>query len=204
MPRNKDNPQGLQVWGPLLRSGLYAVKTAPTIAFYRGDPLQHGGTSQSTKFGYMPIVEDDGVVADSDMLIGAVIDVFDEDMNPLIYMAVGRVGDSTTAGYLLVADHPDQEFCIQEDATTTPIPLTKSEMNAQLTIVALNAGDTGTGNSKAEIESATAATGSTLAVKLMRPHLEDTVPATATYHTRWIVTINAHAFGDHVKGKVDA
>lgn len=204
MPRNKDHAMGLQVWGPLLRANLYAVLTEPTIAFYHGDPVQHGGTSTNTKFGYMPIVEDGDVVANSDILLGAVVGIFSEDMDPLNYMAVSRTGDGTIAGFLMVADHPDQEFCIQEDADTTPIPLTKSEMNCELEPAAANAGDTGTGISKCELDSSTAATGTALGVHLRRPHLEDTVPATATYHTRWIVTINAHAFGDHVKGSVTA
>lgn len=202
MPRNGDQAMGLQVWGPLLRANLYAIVTAPTLAFYHGDPVQHGGTSLNTKFGYMPIIEDGDIVADGDTLLGAVVGVFSEKMDPLSYMAVGRVGAGGVAGFLMIADHPDQEFIIQEDADTTPIPLTSSEMNADLEAPALNAGDTGTGISKCEIDSSTAATTASLQVKLRRPHLEDTVPATATYHTRWIVTINGHALADNIIGKV--
>ncbi len=102
----------------------------------------------------------------------------------------------------MIADHPDQVFVIQEDADTTPIPLTKSEMNCELEAPTTNNGDTGTGISKCELDSSTVADTATLGVKLRRPHLEDTVPATATYHTRWIVTINAHALADNIIGKV--
>lgn len=202
MPRNKDQAMGLQFWGPLLRANLYCILTAPTIAFYRGDPVQHGGTVQTTNFGYMPIVEDGDIVADGDLLLGAVIDILDYNMDPLVYMPVAHTGDGTIAGFIMVADHPDQEFCIQEDADTTPIPATSSEMNADLEAPALNAGDTSTGNSKCEIDSHTAADTATLQVKLRRPHPEDTVPATATYHTRWIVTIQGHALADNIIGKV--
>lgn len=203
MPRNKDHAMGLQVWGPLLRANLFAVNTLPTIAFYHGDPVQHGGTSQSTKFGFMPLAEDGSIATTGNYLVGAVIAIFDEKMDPLNYMPVGRVGAGSIAGFLMVADHPEQEFCIQEDAASTPIPLTDSEMNVELYCPALNAGDTGTGISKCEIDSSAEGTATTLHLKLRRPHLEDTVPATATYHTRWIVTINAHAYGSHVAGKVE-
>lgn len=202
MPRNKDHAMGLQVWGPLLRANLFAVNTAPTIAFYHGDPVKHGGTSQQTKFGFMPIAEDGAIATVGDYLVGAVVGIFDEKMDPLNYMPVGRVGAGSIAGFLMVADHPQQEFVIQEDAESTPIPLTDSEMNVELALPALNAGDTGTGISKGELDSSAEGTANTLLIKLIRPHLEDTVPATATYHTRWIVQINTHAYGKHTKGKV--
>lgn len=202
MPRNKDQAMGLQLWGPLLRASLYCILTAPTIAFYRGDAVQHGGTSQVTEWGYMPIVEDGDVIADADLLLGAVVDIFDYNMDPLIYMPVGHVGDLTIAGFLMIADHPYQQFCIQEDAETTPIPATSSEMNCDLEAVALNAGDTSTGNSKMELDSDRANEAVGRQCKLLRAHPEDTVPATATYHTRWIVTINTHALAANIIGKV--
>ena len=107
----------------MLRANLYAVLTAPTIAFFHGDPVQHGGTIAATQLGQFPIVEDGGVVANGDLLLGAVVGVFSEKMDPLNYMAIGRTGNSTIAGFVMVADHPDQEFLIQEDCETTPIPI---------------------------------------------------------------------------------
>lgn len=202
MPRHGDAAFGLAIWGQMLRANLYCVLTDPTIAFFHGDPVQHGGTVQTTQFGYIPIVEDGGVVADTDLILGAVVGVFSEKMDPLNYMAIGRTGDDTIAGFVMIADHPDQEFLIQEDAAGTPIPAASSEMNVCLEPATTNNGDTGTGISKCELDSSTAATTVTHSCKLRRPHLEDTVPATATYHTRWIVTINAHALADNIIGKV--
>lgn len=202
MARNLDNPMGLQIWGVLRRATLYAIQTAPTIAFYHGDPVQHGGTILSTATGHRTIVEDGGIIAASDRILGGVVAVFDKDMDPLAYMPVGTVGDSTVAGYLMVADHPEQEFVIQEDAETTPIPKDSAEMNTDFIIVALNAGDTGTGLSSAEIDSSDTATTLGLHLRLHYPHPDDTVPATATYHTRWIVTINAHQLAMGTLAKV--
>jgi len=202
MAKWKDSPFGLIPWGPVLSAEYYSVAASPTIAFYHGDPVQHGGTSLSTPIGWRPSVEAGNVVADGDLLLGAVLNVLDEDMYPLQYMAVGRAGNGTIAGYVLVANHPDQLFLIQEDCTTTPIPATSSEMNAPLTVVALNAGNTATGRSTCEITSASVNTTATLAVKLLFPHPEDTIPGTATYHTRWIVKINAHALDANIIAKV--
>jgi len=202
MGKNLDAPFGLDLWGPLLGSQLYAVYTAPTIAFYHGDPVQHGGTSISTPYGWMPIVEDGDVIASGDLLVGVIIAIFDEDMDPVSYIAVDDAGDGSIAGYVMVANHPDQLFIVQEDCDTTPIPATSSEMNANLVPVALNAGNTTTGRSTCEIDSDTALDTATLHVKLLYPHPEDVIPGTSTYHTRWIVKINAHALADNIIGKV--
>jgi len=203
MPRHPDAAFGFIPWGPVLHSQLYCVQTGPTIAFFHGDPVQHGGTALSTPWGWMPIVEDGDVVATGDLLLGAVIAVFDEDMYPLKYIAIDRAGDALIAGYVLVADHPDQLFIIQEDCDTTPIPATSIEMNADLVPPTTNNGDTTSGRSKCEIDSDTAAATYDLHVKLMYPHPEDTIPGVdGSYHTRWIVKINAHAKGDNIIGQV--
>jgi hypothetical protein len=202
MSKNLDNPNGVHPWGPVLRTQLYAVQTAPTIHMFHGDIVQHGGTSLSTKFGYIPIVEDGDVVATSDMILGSIVGVFDEDMDPVAYIDVGEAGDGTVAGYVMVADHPDQLFIAQEDCDTTPIPVTSSEMNADLIVVALNQGTEETGLSSYEIDSDTAADTATLMIKLHYPHPDDTVPGTSTYHTRWIFTINSHAKDSNIIGKV--
>jgi len=193
---------GLQPWGPVLRTQLYAVQTAPTIHFFIGDAVQHGGTSLETKFGWLPIVEDGDIVATGDLILGAVLECFDEDMNPIAYIDVGRAGDGTIAGYVSIADHPDQLFVIQEDCTTTPIAVASSEMNVDMAIPALNQGTEATGLSLAEIDSDTVAETITLMLKLHYAHPHDVIPGTATYHTRWIVSINAHAKDANIKGKV--
>ena len=189
---NTDAAFGFAVWRELLRAELYAVQTNPDIAFYHGDPVHHGGASISTKQGNRIILADDNVIAAGDRILGVIVAVMDEEMDPLAYIAVNRIGDSTVAGYVMVADHPDQTFLVQEDGATTPIPGTSAEMNVEIGPVALNAGNTATGVSKAEIVSAGAATTATLHCRLLHPHPDDTVAAS---FCRWVVKFNTHQYG---------
>lgn len=192
-----DAPMGFQVYGECLRERLYAVATAPTIHVYHGDIVLHGGTAIATKFGTLPIIEDGAVpdgVADTQKILGAVTAVFDEHMDPVSYIAATEAGDSTVAGYVLVADHPDQLFIAQEDGVTNAIDLAEVGGNADIISVALCAGNTTTGISTQEIDSDTAAATAALDVKLHFPHPDDTVANDTNCHARWIVSINTHFF----------
>ena len=160
--------------------------------------MAHGGTGLSTKFGYLNIVEDSAHPDGNDHLLGAIVGCYDENMDPCKYIAAAETGDSTVAGYVMVADHPGQEFLVQEDADTTPIPLASMGQNCD--IETTDSGTDSTGVSGFELDSSTAGTSAALNVKLHYAHYEDTVPATATYHTRWIVTINEHFFAYDTDG----
>jgi len=196
-----DNAFGFACYGPVLRASMYVVQTAPTIAFYHNDMVHMttgGGVAILTPhLGYMPKVADDAVLAAGDFLLGSVQAVFDEDMNPINYMAVGRVGNGTIAGYLLIADDPQQLFVAQEDSTGNAITytVTEGQCNAEVFPPALNAGNTTTGVSKQEIDSSSAANTSTLMLRVLRAHPDDT-PATDTYWCRYICMINTHQYGN--------
>jgi len=192
-----DNPMGFQVWGECLRQRLYAVTTAPTINVYHGDVVMHGGAALSTAFGTMVIIEDGAVpdgVANTQKLLGAVTAIFNEDMDPVKYIAVDEAGDTTVAGYVMVADHPDQQFVAQEDGTTAAIDLADVGQNADIVSVALCAGSTNTGISTQEIASDTVAATAALDVQLHYPHPDDTVGNDTDCHARWICSINTHFF----------
>jgi len=146
----------------------------------------------------MNIVEDGAHPDGNEQLLGAIVGIYDENMDPAKYIAASAAGDGTVAGYLMVADHPHQEFLCQEDADTTPIALASHGHNAD--VITTTAGSTATGLSAFEIDSSSSGTSADLQVKLHYAHPEDTVPATATYHTRWIVTINEHYFASYSKG----
>lgn len=161
---NTDAPHGFNIWGELKRARLYAVPTAPTIAFYHGDMVQAEQTAiVSAKLGLTTCVYDAAVIGttdgDSQLILGVVIGVFDSDMDPILYMPVGTVGDGTTAGYLLIADHPDQQFEAQGDTAFAAADL---DLNYEITVPALNAGNTSTGRSKQEIAIAGAAVTATI------------------------------------------
>ena len=150
---NNDVPHGFNVWGETLRARLYAVTTAPVIAFYHGDLVQAENTSVvSAKLGLGITVKEDAVIGTTDggteHLLGSVLAIFDSDMDPLLYMPIGTVGDGTVAGYLLVADHPYQQFEAQGDGEFADADI---DLNYEITVPALNAGNTTTGRSKMEI-----------------------------------------------------
>ena len=156
---NKDYPHGFNPWNEVLRARVYPVQTAPVIAFYHGDLVQADITGfASAKLGVTLLIYDTAVILDTSgatlKLLGSVLAVYDENMDPLPYIAVGRVGDGTTAGYLLVADHPYQQFEAQSDSGFTVANL---DLNHEITVAALNAGDTDTGISVMEIDATTGA-----------------------------------------------
>lgn len=155
---NKDVPHGFKPWDGVLRARLYAVPTAPTINIAVGDIVANDNTGIVTaKLGLVLAVEDANIIpttpGDATKLLGAVLECFDEDMNPLEnapagYIAAGRVGDGTVAGYVLVADHPAQQFEAQADAALTAANL---NLNYEITSATLSAPNTITGLSTQEI-----------------------------------------------------
>jgi len=200
---NIDRPCGFRPWGELLRSRLYAVPTAPTINVCVGDIVMADVTGISSgKLGAVMAVEDDQVIAtttgDDFSLIGVVLACFDEDMDPYAnapsgYIAAGEVGDATVAGYVLVADHPDQQFVAQADGAITAANM---DLNHEITSATLSAPNSVTGISTQEIASAGSAVTSTIPVRLYAQAypLEDVITAAGC---RWICQINplCHLFG---------
>lgn len=190
---------GFKPWGNVLRAQLYAVNTAPTIHIYHYDLVVAGGAIVSTPHGYMMDIKDDAVPDGEAAILGSVLGIFDENMDPVNYIAAAEAGNSTIAGYVLVADHPQQMFIAQEDSDGNAIELAEGGMNANVVAATLCAGDTNTGISTMEIDSDSAATTAALQVKLYQPHPDDT-PATDTYWCRWICTVNEHYWGDTIAG----
>ena len=194
-----DNATGFQPYGEVLRANYYVVNTAPVIGFYVGDMVHYttggGSTVLSPVMGYMPIVADDAVLAAGDFLIGAVLGCYDENMDPVKYIAALEAGDGTIAGHLLIADHPQQLFVAQEDAVGNAITAVEGQCNAEVYPPALNAGNTGTGISKQEIDSSSAANTSTLMLRLLRPHPDDVAHVNGKW-CRYICMINTHAYGN--------
>ena len=193
-----DAPMGVQLYGDCLRARFYAVLTAPTINVFHNDIVMHGGTGVATaKKGTLVAIEDGAVVdgvANTQKLLGAVIGVYDENMFPVKYIAAAEVGDGTVAGYVLVADHPNQLFIAQEDGTTAAIDLADIGQNADIQSAALSAGNTYTGISTQEIASDTVAATAALDLKLHFPHPDDTVGDDTNCHCRWICSINTHFY----------
>ena len=191
---------GFIPFGPILRSRIYAVLTAPTINVCINDIVMHGGIGTSTPKGYKNAIEDGAVPDGSANLLGGVLAVFDENMYPLQYIAPARVGDGTIAGYVLIADHPQQLYLAQEDGTTNAIDLADMGQNANIVSATLCAPNSITYLGTQEIASDTVATTAALNVKLVEPHMDDTPGDDANPYARWIVTINEHHYGDNLAG----
>uniref|UniRef100_A0A6M3J2A1 Putative structural protein n=1 Tax=viral metagenome TaxID=1070528 RepID=A0A6M3J2A1_9ZZZZ len=193
---------GAQPWGNVLRQRLYAIATAPTLAFYIGDVVGHDGTALSTPHGTIAALEKDATTAGggAGKQVGAVTALFDEKMDPTPYIAASATGNGTIAGYAMVADHPDQEFLIQEDGDTSSVVVANIGLNADY--IATTAGSTTTGLSGHELDSNTVNTTATLDLKILDIHPEDSISAAgaAGNHARFIVRINAHYHGANVAG----
>ena len=200
---NIDAPFGFRPWGEVLRARLYPVITAPTINIATGDIVAaalEGVTS--AKLGSAIAVNDGEIIpattGDAFLLIGSVLECFDEDMNPLAnassgYIAAARAGDATVAGYVLVADHPDQQYVAQADAAVTVASL---DLNYEITSVALSAPNSITGISTQEI----GVSGADVTVTIPLRLYGQAYPAQDSYAAagcRWVCQINplCHLYG---------
>lgn len=109
----------------------------------------------------------------------------------LLGVAADPSAASTADTEVLVYDHPDQEFVIQDDSAGTHIAETNIGNNAD---IVATTGDTTTGRSLHELDSSDAQT-TTAQLRIMGLHPIETSFATATGSPRrWIVKINEHEY----------
>jgi len=195
---NKDAPFGFKPWGPVLRANLYAVPTAPTINICVGDAVMEDLTDViSAKLGLGHAVYDAAVPTttegDTRQYLGVVLAVFDEKLDPVQYLAPAEAGDATTAGYVLVADHPDQLFVAQMDGALTAANI---GYHYEITSVALCAPNSRTGLSTQEVASAGANVTATIPLKILSQAYPDE-DSYAAAGCRVVVQFNpdCHMFG---------
>ncbi|MCP4585329.1 hypothetical protein [Pseudoalteromonas sp.] len=197
---SSDAPFGFIPYGEVLRARTYAVNTAPTVAIAVGDLVVAGGAVVATPaMGRLMDIEDSAYPASTAPFLGAILAVFDENMFPVAYLAASEAGNGTIAGYVLVADHPYQQFLAQEDGVANAIDLDEGGQNADVigthTPTAAN-----NYHGKMEIDSSSAGTGAALAVKLVAPHMDDTPADDSNPNARWICQINEHYYGSTIAG----
>ena len=195
-----DNAFGFRPIGNILRTRIYAVATAPTINVSIQDLVIAGGANVSTPWGYKMIIEDGAVPDGNAGFLGSVMAVFDENMYPISYIAAARVGNGTIAGYVLVADHPDQLYVAQEDGEGNAIDLSEGSMNANIISATLCAPNTTTYMSTQEIDSDSANTTAALNVKLIEVFGDDTPADDTNHYCRYVCQINEHFYGDTIAG----
>ena len=198
---NTDRPMGFIPHGELLRERLYCIETVPTINVCIGDAVIASGDHILTpKKGYLQSIRDSAIPDGVAGLLGAVVSVFDENMKPTRYIAPSAAGNSTIAGYVMVADHPDQEFICQEDADGNAIDTNEGSMNVDVQSDTLCAPQSVTGLSTQELDSTTAGNAAALQVKIIRPHEDDTPGDDSDVGCRYIVQFNEHYYGDTMGG----
>lgn len=164
-----DKPFGAMPYDRVLSVGAYS-KDASAAAIYPGDFVT---------------LETDGGLAVATASQALILGVAAE------YSAA-----STAKTDFLVYDHPDQKYTVQDDGDTTAMTEASVALNADLVVTT---GDTSTLRSLHEIDSSSAATTNTLAVKILGLHpVEDRSFASAAGSPRkWIVKINSHQLGGY-------
>ena len=199
---NTDWAFGFQPYQKLLRANYYAIAASTVINFYHGDIVGVSGAHLSTpKMGYLPGLATAAVIDSLDNLVGAVLALFDENMDPVKYIAATEAGNGTIAGYALVADDPNQLFVGREDFDTNAIDVAEGSLNADIISVALSAGNSDTGISRQLIDSTSVADTAALNLKLYGPHpsdgdlvADDTPGSSGDQGARWICQITMHYY----------
>ena len=197
-----DAHTGFQPYESVIQAHLYSVITANATAFFIGDLVKHSGIALATPHkGTLLQVVQHAAGADG-VGLGAVIGCFDHTMKPLLYIPTSTTGNGTIAGYVMVADHPDQIYIAHENGGTGSLVAGDIGLNADA--IATHAGSSNTGLSGMEIDSNSSASTATLALKILNVHEEDTLASASTTtgtHCRFIVKINTSSLGDNVKGQ---
>ena len=200
---NTDWAFGFAPYDMIYPGHYYAVETAPTINIYHNDIVGVDGAHYSTPMmGYLPGILVDNVCDGLDNLLGSVQAIFDENFDPVRYIAAGDTGNGTIAGYVYVLDHPMQLYVAREDFAGNAIDIAEGSLNADIVSVALSAGNSNTGISRQMIDSDSVAGTAALNLKLMGPHpndvslvADDTPGSSGDEGARWICRITEHYYG---------
>ena len=184
-------PFGLQPWGKLLGANLYTItNTIPTYGIYHGDLVEHNSTTLATP-GYGSLVDVLKTNAGATgSLLGAVLGLYTYQMDPVMYLLATATGNGTIGGLILVADHPLQEFIVQEDGVTSSLQIADMGTLRTMTAVAA-AGSNATGISSMVLDSNNT---TNPAVKVLKPHPDDTISAAgaAGNYCRFVVQVCTH------------
>jgi hypothetical protein len=190
---NTNAPFGFKPYGNVLRSNWYPVAHDYGTALFIGDVIQCAATPTGLvcgKFdGDTRMSVELSTAGAAGLVLGAALAFMHGGTGDVIsYLPATQHGDGVVAGYVLVADHPDQLYIVQEDGDTTPIAAANIGQN--ISAIYTHTGNTGNGQSKAEIDSNTVATTNTFAFRLVKSYPGDTV---ASAYCRWIVIVNPNA-----------
>lgn len=174
---NVDQPNGFTVHGPLLRENRYYKDTTANTVIAVGDPVIRV-TNSSSPDGYPEIVRATTGAA----ITGVVtrVEPIRSDLNQHGYLSSSQVG------YVYVADHPQQEFLVQDNGGATGIIVTNIGQHVD-SVTALD-GSTVLGRSKYEIDTEAIASDNTWRIE----RLYDAPGNAVGDNAKWIVKPNLH------------
>lgn len=171
---------GFQPWKTVKSTKVYQIAASYGTSLFKGDVLSRANT------GYA-VIWSAGVD-----IIGVAVGFMDVNKNPINYW----VASTATVGYVIVADHPEQEFIAAEDSLVSQ--LAQADVFLNVTPVA-GTGDSTTGLSAMMIDSDSKNTTSSLGFRLiaLAPTVDNAVyNATTNPNPRWIVVPNDHQMRD--------
>jgi len=179
---NVNWPRGLRPYRDILRRTEYTLASGLAQDLFIGDPVAPTGTGRNVTIA---------TAGTTNPILGAILAVYDLDKVPLQYWNSGHTG----VGYVVVADHPDQWFVIEDNGTSYGI----NGANGNVNLVS------GTGStvyylSGWELNGANTP-GATAGdqIRLIRP--VDTVDNDITLaNADWIVKINNHYLNAGIVG----
>lgn len=174
-PRRLRN--GAPFVGPLRK---YYVPASDGTALFIGDPVIIAGTGDDRG---VPAVTRASV---GGRITGVVVGIANDPSVPASNdMLLAGYRAASTEGYVLVCDDPDVLFEIQEDSDTSTLAKTSIGLNADIIIAA---GSTYTRRSGVMLDSSTAATTATLALRIVE--LEQRADNDIGTNAKWLVAIN--------------
>jgi len=153
--------------------------TGDSTACFIGDLVKL--TANATADGFTPVVAQSGV---GDISVGVLVSL-DPDTTDEGSLSSPNFRAASTLRTGQVCFGSDVLYSIQEDSAGNSMPITDAGLNADVIIAA---GNTTTGASGMEIDSTTAATTNTLALRLH--HVENKLGNKLGDNANWIVSIN--------------
>ena len=185
VPPNKDIVKGFTPVG-LISGGSYHGKlrrvsfaAADSTACFIGDFVKL--TANADAAGTTPVVAQSGV---GDISVGVLVSL-EPDTTDEGTLSAANYRRASTLRYGQVAWGPDVLYSCQEDSVGNSMPITDAGLNCDVIIAA---GNTTTGASGMELDSTTAATTNTLALRLHA--VENKVGNKLGDNADWLVSIN--------------
>ena len=185
IPPNADIVKGLTPVGTISGSDYHgkmrriSFAAADGVACFLGDLVKL--TANATADGYTPVVAQSGV---GDISVGVLVSI-EPDTTDEGTLSAGNYRRASTLRYGQVAWGSDVLYSCQEDSTGNSMPITDAGLNCDVVIAA---GNTLTGASGMELDSSTAATTNTLALRLH--HVEEKLGNKLGDNANWLVSIN--------------